>query len=80
MKNLLEFLLLHIVEHPDEIQISETEEMGNTVYNVKVHEDDMGRVIGTHGSHINNIRRISQILASIRNDQVRVNLEEPIQE
>ncbi|NCN06788.1 MAG: KH domain-containing protein [Candidatus Pacebacteria bacterium] len=63
MKNLLEFILIHLVEHPEEVSITEREMGDTTQYVIHVHPEDMGRVIGKGGSVIQSIRNISRIRA-----------------
>lgn len=63
MKNLLEFILIHLVEHPEEVSVEETEDDRGTVFLLHVHPDDVGRVIGKGGSVIQSIRNIGKIRA-----------------
>lgn len=63
MKNLLEFLLIHIVEHPEDVRIEETTDDRGTVFVINVHDEDIGRVIGKGGSVIQSIRNIAKIRA-----------------
>ena len=77
MKNLLEFLLIHLVDHPDEVNITEEEDdLGSAVYRIKVHPDDMGKVIGKSGSRIKAIRRIVQIKAAQVSQGFKIYFEE----
>lgn len=63
MKNLLEFLLLHLVDNPEDILIEEVEEETQTRFIIHVHPDDMGKVIGKRGAVIEAIRKISKVRA-----------------
>lgn len=63
MKNLLEFLLIHIVEHPEDVSIEETSDDRGFLYTIRVNEEDIGRVIGKGGSVIQSIRNIAKIRA-----------------
>lgn len=76
MKSLLEFILLRMVEHPEELEINEVEEMGNTVYKLRLHPDDIGRVIGRGGNVIKAIRKLAQVRAVKDHIRVRVVLQE----
>jgi hypothetical protein len=50
MKELLEYLARGLVEHPDEVQVKETEEDdGTIVLELSVAQDDYGNVIGRGG-------------------------------
>jgi uncharacterized protein len=63
MKNLLEFILIHLVDHPEEVSIEEQTDDRGTVYLIHVHADDKGKVIGKKGSIINAIRQVARIRA-----------------
>jgi len=63
MKNLLEFLLLHLVDHPEDIVIDEIEEATQTRFVIHVHPEDMGKVIGKRGAVIDAIRKIARVRA-----------------
>lgn len=76
MKSLLEFILLRMVQHPEDLKIDEVEEMGLTVYKLKLHPEDIGRVIGRGGNVIKAIRKLAQVRAVKERLRVRVVLEE----
>ena len=76
MKTLLEFILLRMVEHPEDLEINEVEEMGLTVFKLKLHPDDIGRVIGRGGNVIKAIRKLAQVRAVKDHLRVRVVLQE----
>jgi len=63
MKNLLEFLLIHLCNHPEDVRIEEDVHERETIYTLHVHPEDMGRVIGKSGSIINSIRAITKVRA-----------------
>lgn len=63
MKNLLEFILIHLVENPTEVSVEEIEDDRGTVFLLHVHQDDIGRIIGKGGSVIQSIRNIGKIRA-----------------
>lgn len=50
MKDLLEYLARGLVEHPDEVRVTEVQEGdGSTVLELSVDPDDYGSVIGRGG-------------------------------
>ena len=73
MKQLLEYIIPNIVNHPEDVVINETEENGLTSLSIKVNPEDMGRVIGKAGKVIKAIRQIGRIIAIKRG--LRVNID-----
>lgn len=55
---LLQYTLENLVSHPDEIRITEVTGDDETVLEVRVHEDDIGKVIGKGGSVARALRTI----------------------
>jgi len=76
MKSLLEFILLHMVEHPEDLEINEIKEADLTTFELKLHPDDIGRVIGRGGNVIKAIRKLAQVRAVKEHLRVRVVLQE----
>jgi len=58
MKDLLEFLVKALVDDPSEVQITETEVNGQSVYEVRVAKTDIGKIIGKRGRTATAIRTI----------------------
>ncbi len=77
MKNLLEFLLIHLVNHPEDVRIEEHEDDRGLVYTLHVHPEDVGRVIGKGGSIIQAIRSIAKIRAIKEGIHAYIKLAEP---
>ena len=73
MKQLLEYIVPNIVNHPEDVVINETEENGLISLSIKVNPEDMGRVIGKSGKVIKAIRQIGRIVAIKKG--VRVNID-----
>ena len=48
-ENTLEFVAKQLVDHPDDVRVETVEEDRQTVLNLYVHDDDLGKVIGKHG-------------------------------
>ncbi len=58
MKEILESIILNIVENKESVSIVEKVEETATVYEVKVAEEDMGRIIGKQGKVAQAIRTL----------------------
>jgi predicted RNA-binding protein YlqC (UPF0109 family) len=76
MKNLLTFLLIHIVDHPDAVEIQEREDDFSTEYRLVVHQDDIGKVIGKNGRIIQAIRTIAKVRAMKEHRKIIIQLAE----
>jgi predicted RNA-binding protein YlqC (UPF0109 family) len=58
MKELLEYLVRGLVEHPDEVSVNEVEEEGATVLELSVADGDYGSVIGRGGRTAQALRTV----------------------
>jgi len=76
MRNLLEFILNRLVDHPDEVSVTEEEINSEMIYTIHVHPDDIARVIGKNGSVINSIRSIAKVRAIKEQIRARIQLAE----
>jgi len=55
---LILFLARALVEHPDEVVVDEIEESDAVVFELKVAESDLGRVIGRQGRTAKALRTV----------------------
>ncbi len=76
MKNLLEFLLIHLCRFPEAVKVEEEPGERETRYILHVHPEDMGRVIGKGGSVIQAIRTLAKVRAIKEGMRVYVMLAE----
>ena len=74
MKDLLEFLTCALVEDPGAVEVEEVEEDGDLVYEIKVADDDLGRVIGKGGRVANALRSVAKAAAVKRERRVIVDI------
>ncbi|MEQ6375301.1 KH domain-containing protein [Bacillaceae bacterium S4-13-58] len=58
MKALIETIVRPLVDHPEEIVITEKEEERKIVYHLTVHPEDVGKVIGKGGRIAKAIRTV----------------------
>ena len=68
MKELVEVMAKALVDHPEEVVVTEHEEKGELVVVLKVASSDMGKVIGRQGRIAKAIRAVVKA-ASARSDQ-----------
>ena len=64
MKDLLEFIAKKLVQYPEDVQVRVIENEDGQVFELRVHPDDMGRVIGKNGRTAKAIRTLLSSAAS----------------
>ncbi len=67
MKELIVYVAESLVTQPDEVQVTETEDGGTTVYQLHVSAEDMGKVIGRQGRIANALRTLLKASAARHN-------------
>ncbi len=80
MKNLLTFILIHLVQYPDDVEVVEQTSDYGDEYLIKVNPEDIGKVIGKHGSIIQAIRTLAKVRAIKEQRKVFINIYEPDKE
>jgi len=56
LRDLVEYIALQVVDDPDAVTVTERDRGDRTVITLRVHESDMGRVIGREGRIANAMR------------------------
>ena len=70
MKEFLEYIVKHLVEHPDKVSIELDEKENNDkdgnkiVFNIRVHESDLGKVIGRKGRTVYALRTLLSAISA----------------
>lgn len=65
MRDLIEYVAQSLVSQPDAVMVTEVEDSGVLVYQLKVAPDDVGKVIGRQGRIANALRALLKV-ASVR--------------
>ncbi len=73
MKDILEIIILNLVDNKDAVEIKELEEEKSIVFEVKVADGDMGKIIGRQGKLAKSIRTVMKAVAT--KEQKRVSVE-----
>jgi len=76
MKELLQFLAQSLVNHPDQVEVRETQSDNASVLELKVAKEDLGRIIGKQGRTAKSIRTILNAAASRTNRRVVLDILE----
>ncbi len=73
MKELVEVIAKALVDHPEQVQVTETEGEDEVVLELRVAQEDMGKVIGRQGRIAKAIRSV--VKAASTKADCRVTLE-----
>ena len=74
MKELVEVIAKALVEHPEEVIVTETKEGNDYVVKLCVASSDMGKVIGKQGRIAKSIRSVVKAAASRENARADVEI------
>ena len=74
MKELVEVIAKALVEHPDEVSVTERENGKDLVIELRVAPSDMGKVIGRQGRIVKAIRAVVKAASSGIDKKVSVDI------
>lgn len=74
MEPLLSYLAKALVDKPDQVEIRVSEAEGGKLYELKVAQDDVGKVIGRDGRTVNAIRTVLAAAAQKKGEKVRLEI------
>ena len=74
MKALLTYIVQNLVEKPDEVSVTERAANGEPVFEVRVADGDMGKVIGRQGRIAKEIRTVVRSYAQRTGVKVSVDI------
>ena len=74
MKELLTYITQNLVDNPDEVNVTEHGTDSEIVFEVRVADGDMGKVIGRHGRIVKEIRILMKSVAQRQGKKVSVEI------
>ena len=76
MKELLTYIVQNLVDNPEEVSVTERKSSysGETVYEVRVADGDMGKVIGRQGKIVKQIRILMRAVAQRKGKKISVDI------
>ena len=74
MKELVQVIAMSLVDHPEEVVVTETETDKALVVELKVTQEDMGKVIGKQGRIAKSIRTVVKAAAAKEDKKVVVEI------
>ena len=72
MKDILEVIIKNLVDNKDSVEINEVNGEKSVVFEVKVAEGDMGKIIGKQGRLAKSIRTVIKAVANKEHKRVTV--------
>jgi len=76
MKELVAHIAGALVDHPDQVQVSQNEADGTITLELKVAQDDLGKVIGKQGRTARAMRSLLTATAARDNKKTRLDILE----
>lgn len=76
MNDTLAFIVSSIVDHPDDVSVTQEMQEDRTILRLTCHPEDMGKVIGKSGRIIRAIRDLVKLIAAKRGVYADVELVE----
>jgi predicted RNA-binding protein YlqC (UPF0109 family) len=76
MQDWLEFVVKGLVDHPDVVRVTPVLQNGLTLFELRVHPEDAGKVIGRKGATINALRALLQVAGAKQGERLTVDLVE----
>lgn len=61
MQAFLDYVVKGLVDHPESVSITPVDRNGTTLYEVRVHTEDVGKIIGRKGATIQALRCLLQV-------------------
>ncbi|MCR5829537.1 MAG: KH domain-containing protein [Lachnospiraceae bacterium] len=74
MKELIKIIATSLVDHPEQVVVSETETDKSIVIELRVAPEDMGKVIGKQGRIAKSIRTVAKAAAAKDDKKVVVDI------
>ena len=76
MKELIEYIVKSIVDFPEDVNVTQIDGESTIVFELRVRQDDVGKVIGKKGRTINSIRTIVNATAAKSNMRAMLEIVE----
>ena len=74
MKELVEYIAKSLVDDPSQVHVEQIDRGGNTILELEVAQEDMGRVIGKNGRVANAMRVLVRVLAAKQGKRITLDI------
>jgi uncharacterized protein len=76
MQSFLDFVAKGLVDRPDAVSVTPVEREGATLFELRVHPTDVGKVIGRQGATIQALRALLQVGAARKGQRCSLEIVE----
>ena len=76
MKELIEYVVKTLIDHPEDLRLTEIEGERTIVYELRCHPEDVGKVIGKSGKTVGAIRTLLSTVAARQNKRAMLEVVE----
>ena len=76
-KEFLEFIVINLVDHPEDVKVERTVDEMGVLLSLRVHAEDMGQIVGRGGATAKAIRSLVRIVGLKNHARVNLKIEEP---
>ncbi len=76
-QNFLEMVVKALVDHPEAVMVTRTVDEMGVLLSLKVHADDMGKIIGRSGNTAKAIRTLLRVVGMKHDARVNLKVDEP---
>ena len=74
MKELLTYVARNLVDHPEQVSVTEIQSEGETILELRVAPEDTGKVIGRQGRIAREIRALMRSVAQRQGKKISVDI------
>lgn len=76
-RDFIEYVVKQLVDHPEAVEVIRTVDDLGVLITLKVHPDDMGKIIGKSGQTAKSLRILLRVVGSKNNLRVNMKIMEP---
>ena len=75
-RDFVEYIVKQIAEHPESVEVTRAVDEMGVLITLKVHPDDMGKIIGKNGQTAKSLRILLRVIGSKNNARVNLKIVE----
>ena len=76
-RDFVDFVVKAIVEHPDDVEVTQTVDDLGVLITLKVNKEDMGKIIGKAGQTAKSLRILLRMMGSKKDARYNLKIVEP---